>query len=590
MRHEMGPRQRNAALLRSRIDWRRWRRRLIAGTTVFTLAALAAVAVFTYLAYQRAASQLVIERDQQVTYLSAARLKDELIKFSDVLVALARMPEIYRGELRDQRAELRKASPRLAVFDGGVVLLDNFGKVRAAEPERSEILGADWSGRDFFRELLATPSVYFSDATQDGPGGTRVVVISVPVLGENGEFVGALAGMFRLGEPRVSSFYASIVRLRLGQGGNTYVLDGNGQILYDSGYSKVGMLMDVGSVYGSALQRTGAIAGQGGAGRTRDAEGHDVVAAYAPVPGTHWTLVSEDDWGAVTSTTRRYARILLILLALGMVLPPLGMGLWVREKNAQMLERERTGQETRVANLIQQRLLPRQVPVLPGWSLAVHYQPAPVARGNFHDFLLLPDGRLMLALADVTETGLPAAHVIATTRATLRGAAHRMLPPREALEYSNGLLCPEMDPEGRVACLYGVLDPASGRLQFANAGFNVPLLSHNGDGDALQPPGMPLGVTLEARYDQDEVLVRPGEFVLFYSDGLISARNARGETFGRVHLSSILAGQDDEAQVVIETLLARVKEFTGSGAEQNNDMTLVVLERAALNASAARSG
>jgi sigma-B regulation protein RsbU (phosphoserine phosphatase) len=101
---------------------------------------------------------------------------------------------------------------------------------------------------------------------------------------------------------------------------------------------------------------------------------------------------------------------------------------------------------------------------------------------------------------------------------------------------------------------------------------------------------MPLGVNLEARYDQDEVLVRPGEFVLFYSDGLISTCNARGEKFGRVHLSSILAGQADEAQVVIETLLARVKEFTGSGAEQNTDMTLVVLERAALNASAVRSG
>ena len=172
---------------------------------------------------------------------------------------------------------------------------------------------------------------------------------------------------------------------------------------------------------GLALQRAGALTGQGGAGRTRDAEGHDVVAAYAPVPGTRWTLVSEDDWAAVTSATRRYARILLILLVLGMVLPPLGMGLLVREKNAEMLERERTGQETRVANLIQQRLLPRQAPVLPGWSLAVHYQPATTARGNFHDFLLLPDGRLMLALADVTETGLPAAHVIATTRATLRG-------------------------------------------------------------------------------------------------------------------------------------------------------------------------
>ena len=187
------------------------------------LAALAGVAVFTYLAYQRAASQLVVERDQQVTYLSAARLKDELLKFSDVLVALARMPEIYRGELRRSTrgaAQGQSAPGRLRQRRGAA------GQLRQSarrEPERPEILGADWSDRDFFRELLADARRFFSDATQDGPDGAGVVVISVPVLGENGEFVGALAGMFRLGEPRVSSFYASIVRLRLGQGGNTYV-------------------------------------------------------------------------------------------------------------------------------------------------------------------------------------------------------------------------------------------------------------------------------------------------------------------------------------------------------------------------------
>lgn len=582
--------QRNPLTLGFRVDGRRWHRRLIAGVMVFALAVLAGVAAFTFLAYQRAASALVVQRDQQVTYLSAARLKDELFKFSDVLVTLARVPEIYRGEMGAQRAELRNASPRLAVFDSGVVLLDNFGKVQAAEPERPAILGADWSDRDFFRELLVTPGVYFSDATQDGPDGSRVVVISAPVLGENGEFKGALAGMFRLGEPRVSSFYASIVRLRLGQGGNTYVVDGNGLILYDSGYGRVGEVMDAGSLPGSDAHRGGAFAGQGGAGRTRDAEGHDVVAAYAPVPGTRWTLISEDDWLAVTSTTRRYASNLLILLALGMVLPVLGVGLLVRDHNKEMLEKERTGQELRVANLIQERLLPRQAPVLPGWSLAVHYQPAHENRGNFHDFLLLPDGSLMLALADVTETGLPAAAVMATTRATFRGAARRMMPPCEALEYSNDLLCPEMDPGGSVSCVYGVLDPASGRLQLANAGFNAPILSHNGDGSTLRPPGAPLGVKLDARYEHDELHIDPGEFILLCSDGLVNARNARGETFGAAQLGSILWGQAESAQALIATLLAALEDFVGRSTAQESDMTLIIVERMAANASNARSG
>ena len=590
MRHRRESRRQSPVFLGLGIEWRTWRRRLIAGGMALALVVLAGVAAFTYLAYQQAASELVIERDQQVTYLSAARLRDELFKFSDVLVALARAPEVNRGEIGDQRAELRDAGPRLSVFDSGVVLLDNFGRVQAAEPERPEILGADWSGRDFFRELLAAPSVFFSDATQDGPDGIPVIVISVPVLGENGEFVGVLAGMFRLGEPRVSSFYASIVRLRLGQGGNTYVVDGNGQILYDSGYGKVGAVMDIGSAYAGSLQRPGGSTDQGGAGRTRDAEGHDIVAAYAPVPGTRWTLVSEDDWAAVTVATRRYARILLILLALGMVLPALGMALLLREQNKEILERERTGQEMRVAKLIQERLLPRQAPVLPGWRLGIHYQPARARRGSLYDFLLLPDGCLMLALADVTEMGLPAATVMATTRATLRGAARRMLPPREAMEYSNGLLCPDLDAEARVSCVYSILDPTSGRLQLANAGFNAPVLSHNGDGSALRSPGMPLGVDLEARYQQDEVLIHPGEFILFYSDGLVNARNAQGETFGVARLASILAGRAAGEEALVEILLAEVNHFTGRSAPQDSDVMLVVVERMTADLSGVRSG
>ena len=92
MRHRRESRQQSPAFLGLGIEWRAWRRRLIAGGMVLALAVLAGVAAFTYLAYQQAASELVIERDQQVTYLSAARLRDELLKFSDVLVALARVP------------------------------------------------------------------------------------------------------------------------------------------------------------------------------------------------------------------------------------------------------------------------------------------------------------------------------------------------------------------------------------------------------------------------------------------------------------------------------------------------------------------
>ena len=144
----------------------------------------------------------------------------------------------------------------------------------------------------------------------------------------------------------------------------------------------------------------------------------------------------------------------------------------------------------------------------------------------------------MIMIGDVTERGLPAAHLMAMTRATCRGAARRQLPPCEALEYTNVLLCSEMAEGQHVSCAYGILDPSSGELQLANAGFCKPILSANGSGAQLRPPGAPLGIALEARYDQDEVILRTGDNILLFSEGLINARNTRGEMFGSARLTT----------------------------------------------------
>ena len=170
----------------------------------------------------------MIERDQQLTFLSAARLRDELEKFSNELTTVARSPSMTAGDPDSQMLALQRARNRLVVFDGGVILLDNFGRVRATEPERLEILGQDWADRDFFRRMLAASTPYFSDIVRDGPNNAEVIVMSVPVVGSGGELVGVLAGMFRIGEQTTSSFYASVVRMRLGQSGSTYLLDGDG--------------------------------------------------------------------------------------------------------------------------------------------------------------------------------------------------------------------------------------------------------------------------------------------------------------------------------------------------------------------------
>lgn len=565
--------------MRGKLDRTRRRSRLVVGIMILTLALLAGVALFTFLAYQGAAADLVIESDRQKTFAAATRLKDELSRFSDELVALAHSRAIYQDDAEQQRAALRSARNRLTIFDGGVVLLDTFGRVRASEPERPEILGSDWADRDYFREQLVSLHVHFSNITNDGPGGAPAVVVSVPILGENGEFLGVLAGMFQLGTPHVSTFYASIVRLRIAQGGNTYVLDRGARILYDSGYSRVGALLQLPGEHDGDFQPT--------AMRARDASSREVIVAYAPVPGTEWTLVTEHDWKVAMSAAQGYARTLLVLLALGMALPAFGVALLVRTQNAEVLERERVEQEQRVAGLIQQRLLPPIVPMLPGWSLGVHHRSVDTPGQDFYDFLLLPDGHLMLSLGHVADEGLIAAHVLSTTRSAIRGAANLRLSPAEVLQYTNYLLCPEMQMDQFVTLLYANLDPSSGRLRYADAGLHQPWLCSDGEDIETQVAGTPLGVSLDIQYEEEEVVLQSGECAVFFSDGFVRAWHEGSEISGLHHLRAAVIEQNGEAQGIAEALAGRLNHSVAKGNPLAEDVTVVVLQRVSAPAGAA---
>ena len=547
--------------------------RVFAWALVLALIPLAAAAVILYRSYQRAASEIIIERDLQVAYLSAARLREELLGFADVLSAVARTPRIYGKNAADQREALQAAANRFAVFDAGVVLLDNFGKVRATVPERPPMLREDWSDRPFFRQLLASSRFAFSDGMQDPASNTTTVAVAVPVQGEEGEFVGALAGMFNLGTSRASSLYASIVRLRLGQSGTTYLVDGSGRILYDSDFTQIGVNFDASGLFSGGLPKVGR------AERSRDAAGNDVVAAYAPVPGTGWTLVTEDDWETVTAGIRPYSNALLGVLIIGVVLPLVGSALLLRRQGRDTADQEQMYQATQMSHLVHRTLIPAHVPMLPGWRVTVHYQPAGAGGGDFYDYLILSDGRLMLMVGNVGENTLTGALLTATTRAGLRAAAHQALSPSLAVARCNELLCPEVEAGKSVAAVYSLLHPDEGRLQVASAGHPLPIHSGNGHVGALGSSGHALGLAPGAQYEQAELTVHPGECVLFLSNGLVGARNAGGEAFGEERLAAAMEKVTGRGQALVDALLSELRQFVGSEWAQEHDITLVVLER-----------
>jgi serine phosphatase RsbU (regulator of sigma subunit) len=252
------------------------------------------------------------------------------------------------------------------------------------------------------------------------------------------------------------------------------------------------------------------------------------------------------------------------------------------ERQVQARERERLDQELHVARFIQQTLLPQELPALPGWEVATHYQPARELGGDFYDFLTLSDGRLGLIVGDVADKGVPAALVMATTRSVLRGTIQQVVSPGRVLERANDLLCPDIPPNMFVTCLYAILDPQTGELQYANAGHDLPCVRHAGGVSELRATGMPLGLMPGMQYKEQSATLQSGEHVLFYSDGLVEAHNVQRDMFSYLRLRTLVAEHPaGDGAALIRFLLAELQRFTGTAWEQEDDITLVTLRHSA---------
>jgi serine phosphatase RsbU (regulator of sigma subunit)/anti-sigma regulatory factor (Ser/Thr protein kinase) len=269
-------------------------------------------------------------------------------------------------------------------------------------------------------------------------------------------------------------------------------------------------------------------------------------------------------------------RALLSSLAI-QAAPALRVAQLVRQQKEEARRRERLEQELRIARLIQQTLLPRELPELPGWEVAAYYRPAREVGGDFYDFIELPEGKLGLIVADVTDKGIPAALVMATTRSVLRAAAERITSPGEVLQRVNDQLVPDIPDNMFVTCFYSVLDPQKRTLRYANAGHGLAFRRTDEGVVELKATGMPLGLMPDMDYEENEVQLAPGDTVLFQSDGLAEAHNASREMFGFPRVKQLMADHPGGAEL-IDILVAELENFTMDGWEHEDDVTLLAVE------------
>jgi serine phosphatase RsbU (regulator of sigma subunit) len=247
------------------------------------------------------------------------------------------------------------------------------------------------------------------------------------------------------------------------------------------------------------------------------------------------------------------------------------------------LMRQSTEQELRLARSIQRASLPKEVPSLEGWQISPFYRPAREVGGDFYDFHPLSESRLGVVVGDATGKGVPAALVMSTTCGMLQLAAGALdsSSPGEVLQWVNETLVARIPANMFVTCFYAILDPESGSLSYANAGHDLPY-QYRGRGEAeeLRARGMPLGLMSGMSYEEKETTLETGDGALLYSDGLVEAHDRKGEMFGFPRLRALIAKHAEEGSLG-DFLMEELYSFVGEGWEQEDDITLLTLERSA---------
>ena len=236
-------------------------------------------------------------------------------------------------------------------------------------------------------------------------------------------------------------------------------------------------------------------------------------------------------------------------------------------------QRELLNREAQEARTIQQSLLPKSAPNIPGFTISGMSIPAGAVGGDWYDFIPLDRGRWGLVLADVAGKGTAAALLMSATRGMLRSLAEAACTPGEVLTKLNRLLVEDF-PAGRfVTMVYAVLDPARRTVVFANAGHPAPLLIANGNAQFLDTErGLPLGIGF-GDFSESEICLPEGSRLMFYSDGISEASNAQQEEYGSNRLKDRLPSANDSAH----SLLEDVRHFAGDSGLAD-DATVILVQ------------
>jgi phosphoserine phosphatase RsbU/P len=247
-----------------------------------------------------------------------------------------------------------------------------------------------------------------------------------------------------------------------------------------------------------------------------------------------------------------------------------------RRLQAERAERAALDRDAEEARCIQQALLPKSSPYIPGYMVSGRSVPARAVGGDWYDFIAFPDGRWGIVLADVSGKGTAAALLMSATRGMLRSLAEACCTPGDVLTKLNQLLVNDFPAGKFVTMVYAVLDSATGTVVFANAGHLRPLfIDDQGEHFLDVERGLPLGLA-RGEYSETKVSLSPGSRLIFYSDGITEAVNAEEEEYGICRLVEHAIQPEASAMSIVD----EVQSFAnGSGVRDDASVVFVGVTR-----------
>ncbi len=247
-------------------------------------------------------------------------------------------------------------------------------------------------------------------------------------------------------------------------------------------------------------------------------------------------------------------------------------------------ERERMAKELEIARSVQLSLLPKENPHVEGYDIAGLCIPALEVGGDYYDFVHLGNGKMGIAIGDVSGKGVPAAIYMTLTKGILQSHAEENISPREVLSKVNKLMYRTIDRHSFVSMFYAILDTRNHSIRFARAGHNPAILAGHAGGkhEFLVPAGIALGLDdgekFNASMEEREIQLRSGDLLVFYTDGFVEAVRRDSEEFGEGRLSATIQNHRARtASEILQNIVAEVKRFVGD-VPQRDDMTMVVLK------------